>query len=556
MNISSSAGARLAADQDPSLALERARRAIEGKFLEAGQTLEDAVEVIGGLIASLDRLTLAFDPQTVDATTQDLSEAANRLTGLSATHRQRRAGFETLSAAGGSLDRNILEMRRSLSYLRVFAVNIKITAGGIAAAGAEFGSFAEEIYASIDRGRVQLDEFAEDLARLDAHAAASLGQEVELEKRCAAALPAVPNQLQADAVAVAGHHKQVAAAAQRVGALARSIQMKVAGVLGALQVGDSTRQRIEHVQSALAMLGAAPMEGAVREAVGSAMRRLLAAQLDDTAAVFCAEIDKISQNLAGMAEDARDILELRRLAEGGSANDGFLPRLERSVGEALALVGEIEAADRGAAQVGAAAQATAAQLADRVATIRAIKSEIQQMALNANLKCGRMGEAGKPLSVIAVEMRTYASRLDETAEDTEAALGGLAQAQSAGPAAAVIAEADIGAVLQGAIARIGQASEAAGADLAGLAAQGETIAATLSRLSGRLNLRAEVGEVMARTGEALALKAGPPEAYDAAVAAVLDPLMERVGGLYTMAREREIHKAFATACAPPALAVA
>jgi methyl-accepting chemotaxis protein len=272
--------------------------------------------------------------------------------------------------------------------------------------------------------------------------------------------------------------------------------------------------------------------------------------------VFCAEIDKISQNLAGMAEDARDILELRRLAEGGSANDGFLPRLQRSVGEALALVGEIEAADRGAAEVGAAAQATAAQLADRVATIRTIKSEIQQMALNANLKCGRMGDAGKPLSVIAVEMRAYASRLDETAEDTEAALEGLARVRSAGPAEAVIAQADIGAVLQGAVARIGQAGEAAGADLAGLAAQGETIAATLSRLSSRLNLRAEVGEVMARTGEALAIEAGPPEACDAAVAEVLDPLLDKVSGLYTMAREREIHKAFAATCAPPALAVA
>lgn len=556
MNISSSVNATSEDERALGPALETARRAIEGKFLEAGETLEHAVEVIGGLIASLDQLAGAFDPQTVDVTTQDLSEAASRLTGLTSSHRQRRSGFEALSSASASLDRNIIEMRRSLSYLRVFAVNIKITAGGIPAAGAEFGSFAEEIYASIERGRVQLDEFGGDLSELEQHVTASLAQEVELEKRCAAALPAVPNQLQADADAIAEHHRQVATVAQRVGALARSIQMKVAGVLAALQVGDSTRQRIEHVQSALMMLTAAPAEGAVRDGVAAVMHRLLAAQLADTAEVFCAEIDKISQNLAGMAADARDIVELRRVAEGGSSDGGFLRRLERSVGEALELVAEIEAADRGAAKVGAAAQATAAQLVDRVATIRAIKAEIQQMALNANLKCGRMGDQGKPLSVIAIEMRAYAGRLDETAQDTEVSLGNLSGSQSGDDPESAIADADIGALIQGAAARIGEANDAAGADLASLAAQGETIAITLSRLSGRLNLRREVGEVMARAGQTLSAIAGPESEPDEAVAAALEPLLEKVGELYTMAREREIHKAFAATCAAPALAAA
>lgn len=534
--------------------LERARQAIEGKFLQTGETLEQAVEIMGGLIGSLDGLVAALDPTTVDATTQDLGLAASRLIDMSTTHRGRRAKFEDLALTGKNLGQHIIEMRRSLTYLRVFAVNIKITAAGIAAAGAEFGGFAEEIYASIEQGRVQLDEFAGELADLDAQVAAGLTHQVELEARCAEAIPSVPNQLQSDAVAIADHHKQVAQAAARVGALARSIQMKVAGVLAALQVGDSTRQRIEHVQSALKMLGDTQIAAAHRPGFDALIHRMLSAQLTDTAQAFGRDVDKISQNLAGMSSDAREILELRHLAQGGSSDGGFLKRLESSVGDAMALVGEIEDAGRGAETVSRSAQSTAVQLAERVALIRTIKAEIQMMALNANLKCSRMGDEGRPLGVIAIEMRAYAMLLDETAGDTELALADLSGGRDAA-ADAVHAEADIGGLLQEAAARIGEAGDAADVDLAGFAAQGEAIVSGLAKAAARLNLRAEVGDVLERVAGELDALAGPDLlAIDQEAAGALETLMGRIGALYTMAREREIHREFAETCAPPALA--
>ncbi len=534
--------------------LERARQAIEGKFLQTGETLEQAVEIMGGLIGSLDGLVAALDPTTVDATTQDLGLAASRLIDMSSTHRGRRTKFEDLALTGKNLGQHIIEMRRSLTYLRVFAVNIKITAAGIAAAGAEFGGFAEEIYASIEQGRVQLDEFAGELADLDAQVAAGLSHQVELEARCAQAIPSVPNQLQSDAVAIADHHKQVAQAAARVGALARSIQMKVAGVLAALQVGDSTRQRIEHVQSALKMLADAEVSPAHRPAFDGLIQRMLAAQLEDTAEAFGRDVDKIAQNLAGMSSDAREILELRHLAQGGASDGGFLKRLESSVGDAMALVGEIEDAGRGAETVSRSAQSTAVQLAERVALIRTIKAEIQMMALNANLKCSRMGDEGRPLGVIAIEMRAYAMLLDETAGDTELALADLSGGCDAAPDV-VHADGDIGGLLQDAAARIGEAGDAADADLAGFATQGEAIVSGLAKASSRLNLRADVGDVLQRVAGELNGLAGP-EAFeiDEAAAGALDALMGKIGALYTMAREREIHREFAETCAPPALA--
>ena len=53
--------------------LERARGLIEDKFLELGRTLEQAVEVVGGLISGLDRLAAALDEATVDRTTAALT---------------------------------------------------------------------------------------------------------------------------------------------------------------------------------------------------------------------------------------------------------------------------------------------------------------------------------------------------------------------------------------------------------------------------------------------------------------------------------------------------
>lgn len=542
--------AAVAIDAALSDRLASARGVIEGKFLDLGVTLEKSVEVVGGLIGSLDQLTSLFNAEAVDSATANLSEAASALSGLAGSrtgHRERCHGLARTSRALGV---HIADMQQALRYLRVFAVNIKVTAGTVPGAFAEFEEFAREIYDAIAEGRVQLDEFSRDLDSLGALIGTALNHENDLDDRCAEVLPAVPLQLAADAVTLAEHHKRVAAVAAEVGAIARGLQSKVGMALCGLQIGDTARQRVEHVETSLEILARRRAAGEANADADALVLAMLADQLEDTADSFDREIEKIALSLSGVADDARSLLQLKDAARGsGGRGDktGDLARLEASLGQAMSLVREMGAAEAAALEVGRTAETTAVGLAQRINSIRTIKASIHSMALNANLKCGRLGDAGRPLSVVAVELRQYADALGDTAGQAETILvelgGGFETAEHADGGSA-----EVGALLETAAAPIREAESKVGAELAEMASQGDAVIQVLNQATARLNFQGEVSGVL--TAAADGLRPAEPGAVtdlDEPAAAALTDVMAEIGKLYTMARERQIHAAYVPA---------
>jgi hypothetical protein len=527
--------------------LEAARRAIEGRFLAAGDTLSQAVEGVGELIASLDQLTGALAPAVVQATTAELQAAADSLSGLPAQQGGRQARVRAVAETSGALNGCIEAMRQDLAYLRVFAINIKITAGGIAAAGPEFAVFAQEIHDCIDLGRSKLDAFAGEVNALRDELQAAIGEGETLARRCAETAPAVAEALGVSAAAMAEHHERIATAAAGVASLARDIQKKVAGALSALQIGDITRQRIEHVQAGLEMLerlgaGLAPEP---RERLAAFVHRLLAAQTSSTAEAFHGEAERIGLAMAGIAADAREILRLRDLAYGRprDADTGFLRSLEANVGQALQLVADLDSAEQADLALGRSAAEAAQALTAGVAGLQAIRVDVQQMALNTTLKCARIGDTGRPLGVVAVELRVHAERLEESAGQTLATLQDVtrgaeavvgAEAEAAGASRAATA-------LQGATTRIHAAAESVESDLAALAERGAGVVDALTRASQGLALHAEIGAILDEAEMALDGVGALEVVRTDDIAEVLTSLLDELYAQYTMAGERTVH---------------
>lgn len=527
--------------------LETARRTVEGRFLEAGEVLGQAVEGVGKLIASLDNLTAALDPATVTQTTGELTGAADRLRALPLRHEARRETVQRLHAMGGRLGGCIDDMKRNLAYLRVFAINIKITAGGVADAGTEFGLFAQEICDCIEMGRNQLNDFDRDLKALSGELSTAFLHERGLAERCDALVPAVPDGLAASAADLVTHHAKVSAAAADVAALARAVHKKVGQALGALQVGDITRQRIEHVEQALDALALVPdLAPEPRGRLEAFVFGLLAEQLRDASADFDRDVARIGDNMAGIAADAAEILRLRDLAFGRAdeGGDGFLRQMEGHVAQALDLVAEVERAEDTAAHVGAAAAQAVTGLSAQIAGLQAIKTDVQQMALNTTLKCSRMGEVGKPLAVIAVELRTQAGHLETSAHEALTALQSLAgeAGKLGGADSDETSDPHAGGALSGAAQRLRSVGDAVEADLQSLARQGEAVVDGLRRATARLAFQREIGAVMDEAADTLAGQAGGERPWTADITEPLAALLDRIARTYTMAQERETHR--------------
>lgn len=540
-------------DDRAGACLEAARSAIEGRFLEVGDVLSRAVDGMNTLISALDRMRESLDGDGVAAAARELGEASATLRQLPDSLRARRQKLGELVKVGGDLTKCIEDMHKHLAYLRVFGVNIKITSGGIAAAGPEFAIFAQEICDCIELGRGQLDTFRADLAALDDSLRKALGQEADLGRRCDELLPAVPDALMAQVAAITAHQGRIGQITDQVAALAREVRKKVGSALAALQIGDITRQRIEHVQFGLALLHAPEvlaLSAEARARLATFLRGLLAAQLAATTDDFRRDVSRIGLNVGAMAIDAGEILRLRDHAEGdrGAGKGSFLRDLEASVGQAFALVGDIDAGERLAEEVSRSAARSAQDLAAQIAAIQNMRADVQMMALNTTLKCARIGETGKPLGVIAIELRQHAAHLETSAGHTLAALEALfgstpveretERPETAGASAAAEA-------LRGAVTRIRKTGDEVEDDLAGAARQGGEVVDMLKQAAARFDFDRQVGGYLDEALDLLTRGLAGADVRVDDLAAPLAPLMAKLARIYTMAQEREVHAPFA-----------
>jgi hypothetical protein len=359
----------------------------------------------------------------------------------------------------------------------------------------------------------------------------------------------VPNQLLASADLMGSHHEKIATSVADAGAVARDIRKKVSRILAALQVGDMTRQRIEHVQAGLQMLTPA-QSGMTPENSTQLKHRvhvLLAAQLDATLEDFNGEVGQILAGLNGLARDAGALLRLRDLAYCGDRGEtgGFLRSLEQRIQEAVGLAGEIETSDTAAKGAGDAVGLTAQALSERLMAIQSIKADVTYMALNTALKSSRIGEAGRPLSTIASELRVQAGQLETTVDMCVGVLKVLVGAASALTGASIEEDGEsVGEALLAATTKIKAVCDLAEKDVAALGRQGESVLTLLNKSSAEMGLQSEIGARLAQAANELTQQADSAEAdLDEEVRAPLCALLAKLASIYTMAQEREVQEA-------------
>lgn len=530
--------------------LEAARREIETKFTLAGGVLAEAVQGIATLTAALEEISQGLSPATTAATTQQLKDAAAQLEALPAKQAARRGCIAVLAEQQALLAVWIDDMRQTLAYMRAFTVSIKITAGGISKADSEFEIFAQEIHARVSAGRTEVDALAESLRQLEPALAGAALQAATLDRSCADMIPAVPNELLASAAVMAAHRGKVALAMENAGMLARDIRQKVGRMLGALQIGDITRQRVEHVQTGLALLqDIDPALSATDAAnIRAAMCALLTAQCESIVENFNREVAALDAGLSGLAGDAKSLLGLRELAygQGEGVKGGFLHALEQKISAAVKLVAEIEKAENLAQDTGRQAAVAARDLSARLDEVQRMKTDVLYMALNTTLKASRMGDEGRPLATIAAELRTHAGYLEVIANHCVASLKMLfetADEMVAGPAET--AEMGAGATLLAAVEQIDTASGKTENNVVNLAIQGEAVLQLLTRSAASFDFQSDIGDRLKQAAQDLADQAMGAKPCTAVTSPLVDGMFSRLADVYTMAQERDIHTGIA-----------
>ncbi|MDQ0457325.1 chemotaxis protein [Rhizobium paknamense] len=392
---------------------------LEKSFLDGGNALISVTEIINGLVESLNSLAGILDGKTTETTVTGLRRTVADLARLPDLAEARQVSFNRITDLCHSTQDHVVEMREIIRYLGTFAITVKITGAGIA----EFAGFAEEIQERIQSGATEIDRFAEHLSgmrgQLDTARSFSEGILTEFRET----VPKIAASLEKSSAELANQHRSMGAIARDVKAIALGIQSKVGTVLSALQIGDITRQRIEHVQTSFDYLEEqlARLPAGEAEAAGhfrQAILDLAHAQLQDMLTDFRQKCAAIFETISSFTADAAQILTLRDELNrsGGGEGESLLHRMQADIRQACDLSQRVqERGQQSDGLVGSVTQ-TAQELLAGIETIRAIKTDIHYMALNSNLRCSRLGDQGRSVNVVSGELRTFAAKLETPAD--------------------------------------------------------------------------------------------------------------------------------------------
>jgi hypothetical protein len=328
---------------------------------------------------------------------------------------------------------------------------------------------------------------------------------------------------------------QLTEMADRARFLARDINKNVGRILGALQIGDISRQRAEHVQAGLASL-----DGLDRSASGlrlkAAGEMLLAAQLEAALRDYNQAVAKLPPSIEGLASAALALAALS-VTELSDSVQG-LRDLKRRMDAAVQIFVEIQAAD-------GAVRYLAGRLAhDKRAT----------MAAGANT----LTSDRHPLDQKAADLLDRIIYLEAAADDCVVILERLKEASEAliADPTAMDQSSDV-------------APEAQTESQKGLAAAADRIKAILNKAEDDIAVHAGKNTDILRLLDRSAHPAIPQELFDDlepgsyaglnftspdlgrdddAFKGELIVWLAKIDGLYTMGQERDVHRAFAKAC--------
>ncbi len=449
----------------------------------------------------------------------------------------------------GSIGDHISEMKASLKDVDCLAVNSRIAAAGIHAAGNDFATFADEIGRTLVVTKQALDLFEAELRVVRQHVTTAHTGQMSFETRQRDAARSITERLSATVKSIASRNHRAARASLEVRLGSARVRQRICDAIVALQIGDITRQRLEHADDALRLVATlsapdnATLETDEKRPFAVAAHRLQSAQLSDAARDYDGDVRQIVGSLNSLAAEARGLRNLGDAAYGSADRDGggFLRELEGQIGEALALFEDFETARAEVAEVTASVSRSSASLCSHLRTVQMLEADIRIMGLNTTFRCARIGREGLALSIIAQELRGYANGFAKEADalmrevEAVAAISLSLTGDTASDQASRLAD-GTRAMRESldTLRHTGQSLELA---MAELEQDSHRVELLLMAAVAKLEEQRGIGQVLHDAAEAFA----PSEPiYPAHLPAGAERMLERIAAGYTMANERTV----------------
>lgn len=516
--------------------LRRIAADLDSHFLPVGTALAEIVGTVDTVVAGLADVQRAFGPDEGGMAIGDLLAGAERLAATPARQADRGASIEDMRTRLKALATLGDDLDRVIHILEIYTINIKIAAAG----SPDFANFADEMRAQLASGRKEVAALSTEVDRLLKGLARVHISDNKLASECAKVIPAVPDRLTGAARSVQAHQQRVGAVAAKAGEIAGQIRQLVGAALGTIQVGDSARQRIEHIVLGCRMLD--ELAGSDDRSQTAPVLRLCIAQLSAIGEDFARDAGQLLGVLRKLVPESQNLLDRARSEDAVVDSGAFISQMETAVLESYRLTEQMRAADDDAASTLKAVTMTMQSIAAGVMRVQDLGREVGYMSVNANLRCRDDVEINRPVSVIAREIKSNSNLIDACTADIVAASRDLIDRSDEQIHVGAADPVGIGTSLSSALeslraASVRTATGMSRVDVNATELSGR-IAVAISELEDSMRVVRSLGAVIADLS-LLAHDDGPVPAGDQSQTAWI--VMERMKSAYTMACEREVH---------------
>ena len=523
----------------------------ERDFLAVGAKLED---ILVRARAKAETLTCATDAvsgqqgQTLADTLDEVARWATQATNSADCGTL----LEGLSPVVLAVNAPARSLKHTVRTLRVMGVVTRVESARLGSRASDFAALAGQVgglAAGIDEKSDVILQAVESMGRLLEE---TRGTAAQLERRQQAELLRLVAECSIGLQELYSQQERVAAVSQSAQDGYQQVVTVVGDVVVALQVHDSTRQRVEHVRAALAQLvegvsARPPSAGA--EALSRAVE-LQAAQLREARQVFLdsvarirAELDRLEETVAGFARLAREL--------SGDSSPSQASGVEKHYAAVGSAIAEWAESRRGLASVAAKVSEACARMSGFVSEIENVGLRTLWLALNAEVQAVRLAESGAVMESVAEGIREVsqgasanAAGVGQGLREVEAAVGRVASGLGDERTAAGQVEA-----MASRINELGASLHRGNAEgqrmLASIADDGNA----LSREIAALRQSITVDQVMEQESSACleSLEGAVSQARLAARTSAPEHrsvLIGQVAKTYTMHAEREVHDSF------------
>lgn len=409
--------------------LSEPRDMIEQTFTDMGDRLIACTSQLRQIAGAHENMPAELQSAEFESAVEMLETIREQLAELVVAHSAEQNDIVQLTSTAGRVKKPLTDLREAVRAIRFIAVNARVVAAGIKGAHGTFDASTTDM---ADLGRSvesAVSAFSRSFEGLGAGLTVARSANASFAARHESTLNHVSSRLSEHISVLTQHRSRAADKAGDHAASLNRLTARVGEAVAALQIGDITRQRVEHIENALGTLDDYSNEH--KKAASDLTRSsntisivlgIQAEQLDEAISDFDEQVAGLAQTLGQLAEDTAAVLrENGEEAEQLFSKSGTaLAALIDDLREICVLFDDFEKTHAGLQKItGEVAQsvgAMVAAMAEHVETIRDIELRIRMLSLNTVIQCSQLGDQGDALMVVAQNLRSLAEATVEAAE--------------------------------------------------------------------------------------------------------------------------------------------